>query len=106
MLWVVGGVIALCGALTYGELGAALPRSGGEYNILRRVYAPSLGFLAGWVSATVGFAGPAALAAGVAIVVLLCAIPYAGTVIGWLVLLLGLGALALSRAGCRGPLPS
>ena len=63
MLWIVGGVIALCGALTYGELGAALPRSGGEYNILRRVYAPSLGFLAGWVSATVGFAGPAALAA-------------------------------------------
>ena len=63
MLWLVGGVIALCGALTYGELGAALPRSGGEYNILREVYAPSMGFLAGWVSATVGFAGPAALAA-------------------------------------------
>ncbi len=63
MLWLVGGVIALCGALTYGELGAALPRSGGEYNILRVVYAPSVGFLAGWVSATVGFAGPAALAA-------------------------------------------
>ena len=40
-----------------------LPRSGGEYNILREVYAPSVGFLAGWVSATVGFAGPAALAA-------------------------------------------
>ena len=63
MLWLVGGAIALCGALTYGELGAALPRSGGEYNILREVYAPSVGFLAGWVSATVGFAGPAALAA-------------------------------------------
>ena len=63
MLWIIGGVIALCGALTYGELGAALPRSGGEYNILTRVYSPALGFLAGWVSATVGFAGPAALAA-------------------------------------------
>ena len=63
MLWLVGGIIALCGALTYGELGAALPRSGGEYNILTRVYAPSLGFLAGWMSATVGFAGPTALAA-------------------------------------------
>ena len=62
-LWMIGGVIALCGALTYGELGAALPRSGGEYNILRRIYSPALGFLAGWVSATVGFAGPAALAA-------------------------------------------
>jgi APA family basic amino acid/polyamine antiporter len=63
VLWMIGGVIALCGALSYGELGAALPRSGGEYNILRRVYSPALGFLAGWVSATVGFAGPAAIAA-------------------------------------------
>jgi APA family basic amino acid/polyamine antiporter len=63
MVWLVGGVIALCGALTYGELGAALPRSGGEYHLLRRVYTPVLGFLSGWVSATVGFAGPAALAA-------------------------------------------
>ncbi|MGY8718061.1 MAG: amino acid permease, partial [Verrucomicrobiia bacterium] len=34
MLWVVGGITALCGALTYAELGAALPRSGGEYNFL------------------------------------------------------------------------
>ncbi|MCZ6692333.1 MAG: amino acid permease [Bacteroidetes bacterium] len=63
MLWIVGGIIALCGALTYSELGAALPRSGGEYNLLSKIYHPSLGFLAGWVSATVGFAGPAALAA-------------------------------------------
>ena len=63
MVWLVGGGIALCGALTYGELGAALPRSGGEYHLLRRVYTPALGFLSGWVSATVGFAGPSALAA-------------------------------------------
>ncbi|MCZ6521671.1 MAG: amino acid permease, partial [Bacteroidetes bacterium] len=63
MLWIVGGIIALCGALTYSELGSALPRSGGEYNLLSKIYHPSLGFLAGWVSATVGFAGPAALAA-------------------------------------------
>ncbi len=63
MLWIVGGIIALCGALTYSELGAVLPRSGGEYNLLSKIYHPSLGFLAGWVSATVGFAGPAALAA-------------------------------------------
>ena len=63
MLWLVGGIVALCGALTYSELGAALPRSGGEYNLLSKIYHPSLGFLAGWVSATVGFAGPAALAA-------------------------------------------
>ena len=63
LLWVVGGGLALCGALTYGELGAALPRSGGEYHLLSQIYHPSFGFLAGWVSATLGFAGPIALAA-------------------------------------------
>ncbi|MFQ5651889.1 MAG: amino acid permease [bacterium] len=63
MLWVVGGIIALCGALTYGELGAALPRSGGEYHLLTKIYHPALGFLSGWISVTVGFAAPAALAA-------------------------------------------
>lgn len=63
MLWVVGGLVALCGALSYGELAAALPRSGGEYHYLSRIYHPALGFLSGWVSATVGFAAPVALAA-------------------------------------------
>lgn len=63
MLWVVGGLIALCGAVCYGELAAALPRSGGEYHYLSRIYHPALGFLSGWVSATVGFAAPTALAA-------------------------------------------
>ena len=62
-LWAVGGVIALCGAMTYAELGAALPRSGGEYNFLTEIYHPALGFVSGWVSATIGFAGPTALAA-------------------------------------------
>ncbi len=63
MLWIVGGVAALCGALTYAELGAALPRSGGEYNFLSRIYHPGAGFISGWVSATIGFAAPVALAA-------------------------------------------
>ncbi|HZA01613.1 MAG TPA: amino acid permease [Hyphomicrobiaceae bacterium] len=63
MLWIVGGVVALCGALSYAELAAAFPRSGGEYNFLSRIYHPAAGFLAGWVSATVGFAAPVALAA-------------------------------------------
>src|SRR4051795_2017916 len=62
-LWAVGGLCAMCGALSYAELGAALPRSGGEYNFLREIYHPSLGFLAGWISATVGFAAPVAIAA-------------------------------------------
>src|SRR6266699_2779769 len=63
MLWVIGGVAALCGALCYGELSAALPRSGGEYHFLSQIYHPALGFMAGFVSATVGFAAPIALAA-------------------------------------------
>src|SRR2546428_8617934 len=63
MLWTVGGVAALCGALCYGELSAALPRSGGEYHFLSQIYHPALGFMAGFVSATVGFAAPIALAA-------------------------------------------
>ena len=63
MLWAVGGIAALCGAMTYAELGAAMPRSGGEYNFLTRIYHPAVGFVSGWVSATVGFAGPTALAA-------------------------------------------
>jgi basic amino acid/polyamine antiporter, APA family len=63
MLWVVGGIVALCGALSYGELSAALPRSGGEYHFLSKIYHPAVGFMAGFVSATVGFAAPIALAA-------------------------------------------
>lgn len=62
-LWAVGGLAALCGAMTYAELGAAMPRSGGEYNFLTRIYHPAVGFVSGWVSASVGFAGPTALAA-------------------------------------------
>ncbi len=62
MLWVVGGVTALCGALTYAELGAALPRSGGEYHFLTQCYHPIAGFISGWISSTIGFAAPVALA--------------------------------------------
>ena len=62
-LWAIGGICALCGALSYAELAAALPRSGGEYHFLREIYHPSIGFVAGWISATVGFAAPVAIAA-------------------------------------------
>ncbi len=63
MLWVIGGVVALAGAFCYAELGAALPRSGGEYHFLSAIYHPSAGFVAGWVSLVAGFAAPTALAA-------------------------------------------
>jgi APA family basic amino acid/polyamine antiporter len=63
LLWAVGGLVALCGALSYAELAAALPRSGGEYHFLSRIYHPVLGRLAGLISVTVGFSAPVALAA-------------------------------------------
>lgn len=62
-LWVVGGVIALCGALSYGELGAAMPEAGGEYFFLSKLYHPVFGFLSGWVSFIVGFSAPIAASA-------------------------------------------
>jgi basic amino acid/polyamine antiporter, APA family len=61
-LWALGGVAALCGAACYAELSAAMPRSGGEYVYLGEVFHPFVGFLGGWVSMTVGFAAPIALA--------------------------------------------
>ena len=63
LLWVVGGTVALCGVFSYGELSAMFPRSSGEYNLLRQSFHPAVGFLAGWLSATVGFAAPVSLAA-------------------------------------------
>ena len=62
MLWIIGGITALFGALTYSELAAALPRSGGEYHLLSRIIHPAIGFVGGLVSSTVGFAAPAVLA--------------------------------------------
>ncbi|MEK6590373.1 MAG: amino acid permease [Nitrospinota bacterium] len=61
--WIIGGIIAICGALSYGELASAMPRSGGEYYYLFKIYHPAIGFLSGWVSATVGFSAPIALSA-------------------------------------------
>jgi APA family basic amino acid/polyamine antiporter len=63
--WVLGGVVALAGALSNGELGGLFPRSGGEYLYLREAYGPCLGFLSGWTTFWIAFPGSiAALAAG------------------------------------------
>jgi APA family basic amino acid/polyamine antiporter len=62
-LWAVGGIIALCGALSYGELGAAMPGAGGEYLFLSKLFHPLFGFLSGWVSFIVGFSAPIAASA-------------------------------------------
>jgi len=63
LLWIVGGASAFCGALAYGELGAMMPRSGGEYAYLSKIYHPAAGFLSGCVSVVAGFGAPIALAA-------------------------------------------
>jgi APA family basic amino acid/polyamine antiporter len=57
LLWLLGGVVAICGAMTYAEISVTLQRSGGEYYYLSKTFHPLLGFLAGWTSALVGFAG-------------------------------------------------
>ncbi|MBI5488825.1 MAG: APC family permease [Deltaproteobacteria bacterium] len=63
LAWLLGGLLALCGALSYAELSAALPRNGGEYRLLSRVFHPAVGFTAGWISLIVGFSAPTAAAA-------------------------------------------
>ena len=60
-IWVVGGMLALAGALSYSELGAAMPEAGGEYVYLRETYGPLVGFLSGWVSFFIGFSGAIAV---------------------------------------------
>ena len=62
-LWVLGGIIAACGALTLCELTAAMPRTGGDYIYLFEAYGPLVAFLSGWVSFLIGFAAPSASAA-------------------------------------------
>jgi APA family basic amino acid/polyamine antiporter len=63
VLWLIGGLGALCGAICYGQLGAAFPQAGGEYAYLTRLFHPLAGFLSGWISFFVGFSAPIAAAA-------------------------------------------
>jgi len=63
LCWLVGAIIAICGAIAYGQLAKRIPESGGEYLYLSRYVHPFAGFLAGWVSLTAGFSGATAVAA-------------------------------------------
>lgn len=60
VLWLVGGLVSFCGAVCYAELASIFPKSGGEYHLLSKAWNPFIGFLAGWLSVTVGFAAPVA----------------------------------------------
>jgi APA family basic amino acid/polyamine antiporter len=67
LAWIFGGLIVLCGALTYAELGAAMPEAGGQYVYLKEAYSPLYGFLFGWQLFLVSMSGAiAALAAAFA----------------------------------------
>ena len=70
-LWILGGLLALCGALCVAELAAALPRAGGEYVYLREAYGPMPAFLSGWTSFFLGFSAPLAVASYIAALYLL-----------------------------------
>jgi APA family basic amino acid/polyamine antiporter len=63
LLWTLGGAMALIGALIYAELGTHFQKSGGDYIFLSETLHPSIGYLYAWVSLTVGFSAPIAIAA-------------------------------------------
>jgi APA family basic amino acid/polyamine antiporter len=64
-VWVVGGLLSLAGALSYGELAAAIPQAGGEYAFLREAYGPLWGFIYAWTQMWVAKSGSiATLATG------------------------------------------
>src|SRR6478672_4172083 len=65
VVWVVGGLLSLAGALSYGELAAAIPEAGGEYAFLREAYGPLWGFIYSWTQMWVAKSGSiATLATG------------------------------------------
>jgi len=63
LLWSVGGLFAIGGAMVYGELGSRLPHAGGDYVYLREAYGPLVAFLSGWTSFTIGFGAAVAASA-------------------------------------------
>ena len=65
LTWLIGGLVALCGAYSYGQLAQRIAESGGEYLYLSRMVHPLVGFVAGWVSLLAGFTGAIAFAATV-----------------------------------------
>ncbi len=77
-LWIVGGFLAICGALCVAELAAALPRAGGEYVYLREAYGPMPAFLSGWTSFFLGFSAPLAVASYISALYLLTPFGLAG----------------------------
>ncbi len=63
LVWLIGGLHAICGAIAYGAIANRLPVSGGEYTYLTRCVHPAIGFVAGWISIIAGFTAPIAASA-------------------------------------------
>lgn len=63
LLWLLGALFAIGGAMIYGELGSRLPHAGGDYVYLREAYGPLIAFLSGWTSFTIGFGAAVAASA-------------------------------------------
>jgi APA family basic amino acid/polyamine antiporter len=108
LLWAVGGALALAGAMSYAELGASMPRVGGEYVYLRRAFGPLVGFLSGWASFSIGFGAAIAAAAVGFAHYLLVLLPESGSVVlrspvalalALVWLLTGVHALGVERGG-------
>jgi APA family basic amino acid/polyamine antiporter len=102
LLWFVGALFALGGAMVYGELGAALPHAGGDYVYLREAYGPLVAFLSGWTSFTIGFGAAVAASAISFSSYALRVIPIEDEQ-GWLAKSLSLSLLwVLTLVHCRG----
>ena len=101
-LWATAGLLALAGAAVYAELGAMMPRAGGEYVYLTRAFHPALGFLSGWIALVVGFAAPAAagaLAFGHYLEALVPGVSARGAALALVALTTALHAREVRRAG-------
>jgi APA family basic amino acid/polyamine antiporter len=106
--WLVGGLVSLCGAAVYGELGARVPRPGGDYQFLNVAFGRRWGFLSGWSAITLSFSAAAAAQTRAAVEYLDAALPglgLAALAAIWSPLLVGLltwantvGARAAGRA--------
>lgn len=101
VLWLLGGVVAWCGALTYAEIATTLERSGGEYLYLSKIYHPTLGFVSGWISTIAGFGG-AISAVAIAIgsyASLLTPLPEKSVAIGSIVVISSIHLLGVKTGG-------
>src|SRR6476660_5903705 len=102
LLWFIGALFALGGAMVYGELGAVLPHAGGDYVYLRETYGSLVAFLSGWTSFTIGF-GSAVAASAISFSSYALRVIPIGDEHGWLAKSLSLSLLwVLTLVHCRG----